>query len=135
MPDISWSPALSVGVEELDLQHQNLVGLINEFHRARSEGRGREVLGAMLTSLVDYARVHFELEERLMLEHGYPDLEAHKREHEHFTHKVQRLKASYDAGAPALVGETDVFLATWLSHHVREVDKGYVPYLTGDNPK
>ena len=48
---ITWSDRLSVGVGELDRQHQELVRLINELYDALRFGQGKEVLARTLGGL------------------------------------------------------------------------------------
>ena len=75
---IQWSPQLSVGVAEMDRQHQHLVGLINRLHDAMVRGEGAEILGPVLDEVVRYTHTHFAAEERLLAARKYPHLADHK---------------------------------------------------------
>ena len=44
---ITWSPAFSVGITEIDRQHKKLVDLVNKLYRALKNGQGNEVLGVV----------------------------------------------------------------------------------------
>ena len=43
---VAWSDDLSVGIEEIDVQHQVLVRLINEMHEAIHQRHGSDFLNA-----------------------------------------------------------------------------------------
>lgn len=45
MAFINWSDKLSVGVQQMDMQHKRLVELINELYEAMNSGKGNDVLG------------------------------------------------------------------------------------------
>jgi hemerythrin len=70
---IKWKDVFSVKVSEVDNQHKKLIGLINQLYDAMRVGKGREVLGSVLTELVNYTIYHFSTEERLFREYGYPE--------------------------------------------------------------
>jgi len=86
-------------------------------------------LGSTLDSLVRYTQAHFTAEERLMEQSGYPDLAAHKREHEALTEKVLDFQRNFDAGRIGMGVEVMQFLGSWLQGHIRGSDKKYVPSL------
>ena len=61
---IKWNDSFSVGVVEIDLQHQKLVALINDLNEAMLQARGKTVLTRILNELVSYTVVHFGTEEK-----------------------------------------------------------------------
>jgi hemerythrin-like metal-binding protein len=119
----------SVGIEEIDRQHKKLVSLIAELHEAMKEGRGAAALNRILGDLVTYTRVHFDSEERLMEKHGYPALDAHKREHAALSRKVSDYVEQVRSGAVSLTPEVLGFLKDWLVNHILHTDKNYGPFL------
>lgn len=45
---IEWTPALEVGLEEMDRQHRQLVKILNELHQAmQAGGRQRDLMRVM----------------------------------------------------------------------------------------
>jgi len=129
MGEIVWSESLSVGVAEVDLEHQRLIGFLNDLGRAMAQGRGREILGPILVGLVDYTQTHFAHEESLLRAHGYPAFAEHKRAHDELTRRVNEVQAAYDAGDTSVATAVSEFLSTWLTHHICEMDRAYVPFL------
>ncbi|MDG4549566.1 MAG: bacteriohemerythrin [Candidatus Contendobacter sp.] len=125
---VEWSTELSVGIEEIDAQHQVLVDLLNQVHEAIQQRQGMEVARGIVTRLGEYTRVHFAVEESLMRILHYPGYEGHKRKHDELIEQLAELHAKLDAGK-AITFELTLFLKTWLTKHIMEVDKRYVPHF------
>jgi hemerythrin len=111
---LTWTPALSVGSAELDAQHQELFRRADAFLEALGGSSDREV-DRLLVFLRDYARTHFADEEAWLRSVGYPDLEAHRAEHERFLRDL-----AVHAGGGALAIAT--WLVRWLHGHVVQSD-------------
>ena len=92
-------------------------------------GHGKDVTGPILDSLIRYTVEHFTAEERLMQQHGYTDLVAHKLEHKHLTEKVVDFKRGFDDGGHIVTIEVVEFLRAWLQNHIRGSDAHFVPFL------
>lgn len=128
-PLLEWTEMLSVGIEEIDAQHKVLVDLINQINEAILCHRGSEEAGAILQRLAEYTRIHFAVEESLFRLLGYPEYETHKSHHEQLIDQVERLRAKMQGGNVANSFEVLHFLRQWLTHHIMEEDKQYVPFL------
>lgn len=123
MTPIQWTPALAVGVAEIDAQHQEL------FRRAEQlvvalRGGDRSEVPPLIRYLADYAKEHFASEERFMTEIGFPGLEAHRAAHETFRQGLAEMTADFQRkGATALVALTmHNWLSDWLRRHVSLLD-------------
>ncbi len=126
---ITWSPAFSVGITEIDRQHKKLVDLVNKLYRALKNGQGNEVLGGVLDELIAYTQGHFTSEERLMRNNNYPDFAAHKKLHDELVREVSTLKDQFASGKTTLSSDVFNFLKGWLVNHIQKQDKSYGPYL------
>lgn len=126
---IKWNAFYSVNIEEIDIQHKKLIELINRMYDAMKAGKGKNVLGAVLTELVDYTAYHFEAEERMLFQYDYAEYEAHKLIHDDLTRKAKELKDQLDCGNNLTTMDVMLFLSNWLNVHILEVDKKYGPYL------
>ncbi|MGC9141544.1 MAG: bacteriohemerythrin [Caldimicrobium sp.] len=129
MSFMEWSEKLVTGVKECDDQHKKLVSLINELYDAMKQGKGKEVIDKALDELVKYAGYHFTTEETLMSKYGYPELAAHKREHEYFKNKIKEFLDKKAKGEVTLSVEVMSFLKDWLLKHIMGTDKKYGPFL------
>jgi hemerythrin-like metal-binding protein len=129
MAFLEWSEKMSVGDARIDGQHRTLVDLVNKLYEAMSGGKGDDVIGPTMTSLITYTKNHFAHEERFMQQIGYPQLEAHRQLHQNLTVKVQDMQSRIADGqrfSPvALAG----FLKDWLTSHILSEDKKYTAFM------
>jgi hemerythrin len=124
-----WKPQYSVEIGSIDGQHQNLFRVARELYAAMSTGRGKNAMATILDRLVQYTAVHFAHEERLMRLHDYPDLDAHRAEHEALTRRVLEFQADFQAGRVAMTVQVLQFLREWLEKHIAGSDQKYAPFL------
>ncbi len=120
---ITWSNMLSTGVIEQDAQHKRLIDIINKLNDAMQTGKGNEVMGKVLSELVNYTVMHFGYEEKMMAQHKYEDSPAHKTEHEKFVQTAGELKKKFDSGNAVISVEIMNFLRDWLTGHIMKTDK------------
>ena len=128
-----WSSDFEIGIGAIDDDHKNLFDLIRQLGDQISQGRGPGRISATINALMLYVDEHFEREERFMLRAGYPDFDAHKKQHNMFRDSVVALQSFHtenpeDVDAQKIV----LFLEEWLLHHILEIDVQYKPYLTGE---
>jgi len=124
-----WSNNYSVAIGSVDAQHQNLFAIARELHGAMAAGEGKAALGRVLDRLVRYTAAHFAHEERLMRLHDYPDLAAHKAEHDALTRRVVQFQQDFHSGRVAMSVELLHFLKAWLEKHIQGTDMKYAPHL------
>jgi hemerythrin len=135
MAFVDWTDKLSVGVTQIDQQHKRLVALINQLHEAMREGKGRTVIGPVVSELVAYAKLHFAGEEQLMKAHRYPGLPGHQAIHATFTAEVMALQGKLESQESVLTTEVMSFLRTWLVDHIMKTDQQYAPFVSGASVK
>ncbi|MDR1419208.1 MAG: bacteriohemerythrin [Treponema sp.] len=129
---IVWNDSFSVNFGPIDEQHKGLVVMTNELLMACGEG-GSTTDHAFMKAVrgaVEYARTHFYTEEKYMKEVNYPDLPAHKKEHENFIAQVLNSIKSFEAGGTEPLALA-CFLKNWILNHIAVSDMKYAPYLSG----
>jgi hemerythrin-like metal-binding protein len=131
MAFLEWRLTYSVGVEELDQQHRQLILLINQLHKTVSDGDRLSTVMAAIDALVESARYHFGEEERMMERAGYAGLEPHRQKHQEMLAKLTEFRTNVDLGVTRISIPVMSFLSDWLSVHIMKVDRPYMPYLTG----
>ena len=122
MAFIDWSAELSVGVEEVDEDHQKLVGMVNNIHDTVAAGTDPDTLADLLEELISYTSWHFRHEERLMQNYGDPGLFDHKKEHEDLARQATVLYEKFLGGDESVPGMLLPFLKDWLSKHITGTD-------------
>jgi hemerythrin len=128
MPLVTWDQSYSVSVRKLDEQHQKLFALLNALHDAMRQGKGQAVVQDTLRELATYTVTHFRAEEELMRTTNYPELAAHKAEHERFVAKVKQLAEDLQAGRHISIDLAD-FIKDWLAHHIQQTDRSYSAHM------
>jgi methyl-accepting chemotaxis protein len=126
---IKWDDSLSVGVAEMDRQHQRLVRLINDLHGAMIAKRGREITNDVVEKLVDYVKEHFSREEALMAEYDYHDLDAHMKLHNAFVAKIDGFQKAVMEGQLRVTMDIMTFLKDWLTKHIKGADQQYARHI------
>jgi hemerythrin len=129
MSKIVWDGSLTVGVEELDTQHKKLIAIINDLDSAMIQGHGKDVLGEVITELIEYVKIHFGAEEGYLRKARYPDFGAHQDQHTAFIQKISSFKSDYEAGKAGLSVEIMAFLKVWIIQHIKSSDKKYISIL------
>jgi hemerythrin len=132
---IEWSDALSVGVKEIADQHKGLINMLNELNKAIQGGWGKEARKEVIDKLIEYTRVHFTTEESVMSISGYPDVEAHKKQHENLIVMVNDYVKKYEQDPNASSYDLLFFLKRWLTEHIIKSDKTLGDYLVKTGPK
>lgn len=125
MDRIEWRDEFSVGVEEIDAQHRELIGLLNELADAKGAGGASELVSDILSRLVDYVAYHFGNEENHMVRFDYKDLVPHRQEHRAFIRKIQDLRRGYLEDRETLTDDLSAFLMQWLETHILGTDQKY----------
>lgn len=125
MPFLTWKKEYSVGNEKLDQQHQVLVDLINKLHEAMKSGKASKEIGLIVDEMVEYAKFHFEAEEKLMIEKNYIGLASQKTEHGAFMKKTTEFQKDIKSGKLAVSLEVLNFLKDWLTNHILIADMKY----------
>lgn len=120
-----WSPEYSVNIKTIDSQHQELVRILNHLFIAVSKREGDKVIAGILDALMGYTKTHFALEERLMQQARYSDLEAHKLEHKKLIEELDRLCKKHLLEEKPIYFEMLGFLKSWLKEHIQGVDTKY----------
>jgi hemerythrin len=94
-------------------------------------GTGAGLVLSRLDSLEKLITQHFETEERLMSESGYPDIEVQRREHKEFFLKVGEFRRMADCeGASRRLGaQVAGSMVQWIVRHIRHHDSDLARYI------
>lgn len=122
MAHIEWTEEFSVGVASIDQEHEALIVQINKIYEQISLPMDTEIIESMLEELQSDFSAHFALEELLMQEAGFAELEAHRKDHEHLLDQIHDLSFHFTED-PARGKELLInWLSDWFSQHFRGFD-------------
>jgi hemerythrin len=126
-----WTNEISVGIQEIDEQHKQLVNLLNQLFDAMvSDDSNREAIALKtLDELINYTNVHFAVEESLFRIFDYEDYDRHKKAHDRLKDEVNEIALSVKSGATRLDSKLLIFMKNWLTSHIMEEDKRYSKFL------
>jgi hemerythrin len=131
MAIFEWNNNLSIGIEEIDNQHKELIKRLDELAQSILQKKGKDKIGKMLRFMSDYGEMHFSSEENYMAKHNYPDLDFHQKQHEKFkttTDKlINELKSEKDMESFAI--SVQRYLIDWLILHIKTTDQKFGGFL------
>lgn len=97
---IDWTEALSVGIPELDAEHQHFIGLANEFNTAIRQRAEIGRVKALMWQILQETRDHFAHEEQLLEEFDYADREQHADLHRNIVKTLETHYAALSESSP-----------------------------------
>lgn len=115
---IRWQDTFTIGIADIDADHQVLISLLNQLSETREEGQARDVVGSVLNVLIEYTIKHFSREEHLMALCGFTGLVEHRLQHQRIAERVLKYQRQYEAGCHTAVDELLDFLNNWLVEHI-----------------
>ncbi|MBZ0105744.1 MAG: bacteriohemerythrin [Sulfuricella denitrificans] len=127
----AWNDAMSVGIAEIDVQHKTLVGILNRLCMAVAQFESSGITVEILDALVDYTRIHFALEEKLLKDAGHDvaEFDAHLLEHRAFIARIGNIASMHRAEGKSVSLEILSLLKRWLQEHILIADKKYASSL------
>jgi len=129
----SLSKDMMIGNHMIDNDHQKLVDIINEFE-LKSQENSLLAMHETLKELLKYSKYHFEREEKLQKESGYPHYQMHKSEHATFIYNIKLMAKSYFVDKTKPIDEKatkDIinFMQHWLVYHIEKFDTLMKEYI------
>jgi hemerythrin-like metal-binding protein len=120
---IEWRSEFETGVADVDHEHQELVGLINDLHAQLDNNAEKATVSAFLGEVFARISAHFALEETIMRKHAYDQYAEHKQDHEKLLDDIRDIMDAYEDGDSA---SYDDALATavrdWFVNHFKTMD-------------
>jgi hemerythrin-like metal-binding protein len=129
MKDLVLDHMLTIGIDEIDDDHNKLVNLFNILNHSITEGAATDYVEAVLEELINCTVWHFSHEERLMLKYGYDRFEDHKAEHKDLIESARELQQKFIQTGKLDEREDLEFLERWLTEHILVADLRLGSYL------
>jgi len=128
---VSWSDSYSMGVKLIDDQHKGLLNYVNDLfnHASGNEVEERAYFKEVINQAVQYIKMHFQTEEKLMASTKFPGYANHKKTHDDFTLMVVKSVKDFESGKRLVLEKFAYFLKDWVLTHVAVVDRQYAEYF------
>ena len=118
-----WKDEYSVGVPNLDEQHQRMFSLGNHLQEVDLKNNQEVIF-----KLFKHTREHFKTEEDHMKEIGFPDLDYHRELHDKLITDLSRIVEGRIDNQDKL-NEFIMFVYTWIMDHILNYDKKYFDFV------
>ena len=129
MAIFNWSEEVTLGIKQIERQHQNLLSLINDLRNMADNSVRSEEL---ISSLIEFTRSveeHFDYEEDILGITGYIKSEQHRKEHDSILQKLNEIAKSAVEHEQSAMKEALVNVFNWFEQHLTEEDTEYLRYL------
>lgn len=123
-----WSESYEIGIPDIDADHRGIFSAFNKFSEAIKSGLTDQDAKDAFGVLFWYTVNHFNSEEHILKRSGYPDFEAHRREHYGFEVKLYSIRAMFSDGND-IRDELYTFFKEWLLAHILGTDRKFGAYL------
>ncbi|MCB1316652.1 MAG: hemerythrin family protein, partial [Leptospiraceae bacterium] len=129
---------LQLDLPLIDLQHIWLIALVVRLEQTVTEldvqngyldDLARKTFLEVLTEALDFSLQHFVLEENLLAQMEYPELEGHARYHQRFIAGLKRHAREFNRGEADMARRLLKTLKQWLFNHIAREDREYYLYF------
>jgi len=131
---LQWKNEYSVGIEEIDNQHKELMEMIKDLLKiCMVDSKTKfESFSKLATKAIELFGVHFATEEKIMLDADYPKYDEHKARHDKLLEDVKGMmeKITVEDRDGKLMNIV-VFIREWFVETVHGSDKEMGIYLNG----
>ncbi|MBF0467280.1 MAG: bacteriohemerythrin [Desulfamplus sp.] len=124
---IQWRDEFSTGNDILDIQHKELITRISKLLE-EAELLNTAAISGTIDFLFDYVYSHFVLEEKMMIQTGYPDFEVHLEQHTYYVKYINNLKKTRLI-TRELISEMQSVLLVWFLEHIIMEDRKMAEHL------
>ena len=118
-----WSDHLAIDHAAIDRDHKNILAAIDRLYQMPDTLFTFEEIEDRFLDILDFMAIHFAREEGLMKDTGYPDLEAHTREHDSLLQIYSTFFYERDARAQSERRSILSDLSMILFDHIKEFDR------------
>lgn len=122
---LEWEEKYSVGVPEIDKQHQQLFTVVNELIDIIGGHFEQERVSRVIGELLEYKKFHFATEEKYFKEFNYEGAAEHILEHQKFGEKLNKVQAECGDDLIKFSFALIEFVEDWLIDHLMNEDQKY----------
>lgn len=89
---MNWRDEYSVGIEEIDARHRQLIAMFLHVEQSIDSGSRRSDINAMIMELREFAYAHFSLEQGMMRLFGDHGIARHIANYWHFFDEIADME-------------------------------------------
>jgi len=122
---MEWQSEWNSGNRIIDRQHRELIQLANKLLKLYLTNSEPTVFLTQLSRLMEHIENHFQTEEQILREIGYPETAAHAKVHAKLVTKLVSLKAAYLNGEVKASVFFSFVVDDVVVEHMGKVDSTY----------
>lgn len=126
---LEWRMEWNSGNEKIDQEHRKLIELGNQLINLSLSDREPDQVTAQLELLLNHVASHFENEEKILSQIGYPNGMEHRKLHEDLIEKSFLLKESYLNHTMKQSAFFSFVVDDVIIEHMEQEDRKFFPYL------
>ncbi len=126
---LTWSHECIVGVQAMDDQHGILMDTLNELRLMLVRGTQRREVCLQLERLIEFTQRHFQSEEQLLQQQGFPGAHEHRNAHQALLARLYTALEHVNREEPVHLSSLLEFLPSWYLDHVEQLDQPYGKWL------
>lgn len=122
---MQWGDEFLLGYRPIDAVHEEFVDLLG-----RLQGADDVALPSLLALFVEHLKLHFDMENELMVENEFPPRQCHIDEHAAVMQSVHEVQGLLPQGDVAICRELVAQLADWFPKHADQLDSALAHWMT-----
>jgi hemerythrin len=136
LPIVATDQMPLVELELMNQVHREEIEMINQLASLLIDGMKTEPdlekISQSVAAWIDHTRQHFEGENRMMCEHGFPPYPVHKGEHDQVLLQLERQQAVWleDFNLQRLADYLFIEWRSWFDQHVNSMDAVTAQFLS-----
>jgi len=119
-----WTTKLSIGVPQIDADHQAIVRLLNRMGHLPEEPQREAEFRELFSEVVEMLAAHFKFEEEYFSKPEYKGADAHKREHSKLLQELDATARSDESQHPKAT-RLAKYLQAWQMTHIMVSDRAF----------
>ena len=129
--DIKWEEDFNTNIPVVDNQLKKIHGQIIEFLGAVKTGKGELETRSVIGQLKDWQISNFSIQEKYMLENGYPKYKIHMAAHKKYIKVIEVLDNEFieQGASKELAKKIEKTMIHFWEDHVTHYDKPLAQFL------
>ncbi len=132
---LDWNESLSVGVPEIDADHQRFIRLVNELNQAIVARLGLEEIEKRMHAILKVAKSDFTHEAAMFKQCGYPGAAEHSQKHAQMARVMNEIQGRLERGCTEYeLIEAGLAVKEMLIDHLLNEDRKFLDWYRSTNP-
>lgn len=117
----------------LDQEHKQLKDLLHTINTHISEGHSVSDVFKLFDDFIILANQHFKNEEKIMNNSQYPQVAAHKKEHDALMSQLKTIESQLKGGQTPFGKDFMIWQTKWIEEHLSGSDDKLIHFLKMKN--